>query len=114
VTMTVQRKDQRQAVIEDLRTLVAFLAEHPQLPVDARRIEYCVLADDDAQGIAEVQAIARTLGVEMTSSGGHYHAERRFGSVTYRAFYVTRGEMAIYDAVMSYRNAVRPETGGAA
>jgi hypothetical protein len=111
--MTVQRKDQ--AVIEDLRTLLAFLADHPELPMRAQGIEYCVLADNDAQGIAQVQTIAQALGVEMTSSGGtHYYACRQFGSVSYRAYYITRDEMASHYAVMSYRNAVRPETGGAA
>ncbi|WP_045742283.1 hypothetical protein [Actinoplanes rectilineatus] len=101
---------ERQAVLDGLRDLAAFLAENPDVPArDVHRVEYCVSADDDRAGLAKLAAIAAALGVEVTGGPDHFAVYRRFGNASYRAFYVSRAEMADYNAVMSYRDSVRAD-----
>src|SRR2546425_13008401 len=100
-TAMVTNTDHRQAIIDGLRELAQFLADHPDVPVDADRFGYCVGGNDDAHGIAEVQAIAGVLGSEVTTNQArrpdgaatHYQTRRQFGPGAYEAFYVTRRQM---------------------
>lgn len=90
---------QRQQKIADLRTLVDFLEAHPDVPIgNAGPSEFCVSAKDDETGMAQLQAIADALGVELTHNGDatQHFATRRFGTAFYKAFYCTRESMAEY------------------
>ena len=103
-----------------LDALADYLAAHPEVPVnfDEATVTYHVSGrDGDQAGLSNLAAIAETLGVEVTDSDGgpvtatttHYHASLRFGPVTYRAIYISRDEMADYDALMSYRDSIRAD-----
>ncbi|MEU4424825.1 hypothetical protein AB0F81_29755 [Actinoplanes sp. NPDC024001] len=108
--------DQRTALIDGLRELTAFLEQHPQVPLRPHaEFAYYVICDDDATGIAQVAAVAQALGVAMTETSGaavtaqttHFVARRAFGPMVYKAVYVSRREMAEYQALMSYDGAIR-------
>lgn len=94
--MSDQTKREQQ--IADLREFVEFLEAHPDLPVGNNDIgSECIGADDDENGLARLHEIADILGVEVAGRpGGSYEAVRRFGTVAYRAFYVTRESMRQY------------------
>lgn len=56
---------------------------------------------------------APILGVPVTddtADGGHYHAIRSFGLITYEAVHVPQRCIEAYDALMSYRDCVTPDT----
>jgi hypothetical protein len=112
---TATTTNPHQAIIDGLRELAAFLAEHPDLPVDEVRVTYHVPGQHgDDSGLAEVAAIATELGVEVTGTLGnpvtpdttHFHARRLFGPIEYAAVYIRRQAMAKHDALMSYRDNV--------
>ena len=69
-TATTADTDKRQAVIDGLRDLAAYLTEHPDVPIDGARVHFCVMAADDAEGIAEVEAIAKAVDTPVTEGGG--------------------------------------------
>jgi hypothetical protein len=83
--------EDRAQIIADLRTLLDFLEAHPDVPIDpfSARISFCVREKDDADGTAAVEAVAKSLGVEVDRDA-HVTAERVFGCATYRVFYNPR------------------------
>lgn len=86
----------RQQKLDDLRALADFLEAHPDVPIGVDEINsVAILAGDDEAGMAELHAIANALDVEIThnASGTHHYAIRKFGSVPYKAYYVTTESM---------------------
>ncbi|WP_067473545.1 hypothetical protein [Actinomadura hibisca] len=102
----------RNAALKGLRDLAGFLESHPDLP-GPKSSEYVgphISGEDEEQKRAEVDRIARILGVEATSPvDGHYSASRDFGAIEYKATAITREHMARYMAWMSYDDAVTPD-----
>ena len=104
----------RAKVIDGLRQLADYLADHPDVPVPGYGWDlniYTDSDDDDAVALAEVHRIAAILGVtpaDDTARGGHYIATRCFGLVSYRAVHVPERRMAEHRALMSYRDCVTP------
>lgn len=103
--------DRRQAVIDGLRELADFLAEHPDVPVGTNAIVDFFPRGTDEEGRAEIDRIAAVLGVTPTANdeGTHYQALRRFGSVTYKAIAITADSMRRWYAERSYSGAVQPD-----
>jgi len=108
----------RQALIQGLRDLAAFLHDNPDLPVNGwQEIAYCVHGDGDAAGLANLAGIAAAAGVDVTDTGGapvtadttHFEAKVRFGPIVYRATYILRDAMADYTALMSYSGTIRAD-----
>lgn len=100
----------RTEVLAGLREAIDFLEAHPDVPIAlmSNQISFCVSEVDDAAQRAEVDRIAEALDVEPTGNT-HYKAVKQFsGGVSYQATAVTSDEMARWDAVMSYRDAVVP------
>lgn len=95
--MTTPTRDQH---IDDMRKLLTWLKQHPEVPLPDLRVEHCILTDDDEDGLGHIATIASDLDVEPTTnpSGTHHYATRQFGTASYRAFYVTTGSMKEYDA----------------
>lgn len=109
----------RQELIEGLRDLCEFFERHPDVPLDGwAEITFCVQGPDDEAAINTTQEIATALGVGMTDCHGRpisvdttiYSAIRRFGvAVSYRATYVTRGDMDDHRAFMSYSGVIKAD-----
>lgn len=99
----------REQQIADLRALVDFLAEHPNLPVSGALGDYCIDGDDDTAGLAELRRVAAILGAEITTNGPgtHHYVSRRFGTVGYRAFYILREHMVAYDIEQEAKEKLR-------
>jgi len=89
-------KSERDKMIADYRALLRFLASHPEVPLGRTELnDYCVSAESDEAGLAELERIAAELGVEVVHRPGFASkVARDFGSVTYRAFYNLRDDMA--------------------
>ncbi|MER7164531.1 hypothetical protein ABT336_00410 [Micromonospora sp. NPDC000207] len=102
--------DERAALIAGLRELAAALEANPELPLPGAKITRCVLLDDDAAGQAEVARAAELLGTEVVSDNGSANTTRKFGGLTYEVFYVSRQRVDDYDALMSYRGVVVPDS----
>jgi hypothetical protein len=102
----------RAKVIDGLRQLADYLADHPDVPVTRYGWDLNIYADSDdgdAAATAEVDRIAAILGVtpaDDTTRGGHYIATRCFGLISYRAVHVPERRMAEHHALMSYRDCV--------
>jgi hypothetical protein len=99
----------RIGVIQGLRALADHLAEHSELPVPLiAEISYHSVGDTDAEQIAEIDRIAKTLGqtAEHTDAD-HYRVSRMFDSVEYRAVAVLERAMRRYMATTSYRDSIR-------
>jgi hypothetical protein len=83
----------RQKTIAGLRELADFLEAHPDVPISSYlSLQYSVDSTLKSQGRtsyadrrAEVERVAGVLGVEASTTGPRYLAERRFGGVTYVA-----------------------------
>jgi hypothetical protein len=104
-----QPPNDRIGVIQGLRELADFLAQHPDLPVPLiTQISYCALGDTDAEEQAEIDKIAKLLDrtAEYTTAG-HYSVSRLFASVEYRAFTVPEHAMREYVAKNSYRDSIQ-------
>lgn len=101
-------------VIRGLGNYAAFLAAHPDLPLDdGNPLHCCVTGGTDEDERAEVDRIAGILGTAaryMPGSETHYAAERDFGGVTYLAVAITARHMAEHSAWSSYCGAVQPES----
>lgn len=86
--------DPRTALITGLMELAAFYAANPDVPRPMfPKFNHCVLADDDATGTAEVEAVAAALGTDV-QYGEHVKAERQFAGVGFHVYYVTRERAA--------------------
>lgn len=95
----------RAKLLADAHALIAFLEDHPEVPIGQWdvRVSHSVStdADDDAAGRAAVERIADFLGVEVKVSGGtHHRARLSFGHVEYEATYIERQHMAEYNDYM--------------
>jgi hypothetical protein len=107
----------RAKVIAGLRQLADYLAQHPDLPVNAYGWDlaaYPSIRDSESARRAEVDRIAATLDAPVTDergTGGHYFTARCFGLVTYQAISVSDERRAAYNALMSYSANVTPEPG---
>jgi hypothetical protein len=84
--------NERTDLIAGLRGLADAFERHPDLPAQrSPEFDYCVLADNDEAGVAEVRRIAAVLDVEMTiDPDGDAHVTFHFAGLRYRAFYVSR------------------------
>ncbi|MEU6387644.1 hypothetical protein ABZ847_29270 [Streptomyces bauhiniae] len=100
--------DERAARIAGLRELAAALEANPDLPLPDHRIQHCVLADNDAAGLAKVTRAAELLGTELVVTDGSANTERKFDKITYEVFYVSRQRAADWSALTSYSGAVTP------
>lgn len=109
---TQQDAQQRAAFTQGLRDLAEFLDTHPEIPVPATTARLSYFPEGtDAEERAEVDRIAGILGVEPTGADStHYTASRHFGPIAYRVIAILAEEMERYHALMSYGNAVQPET----
>jgi hypothetical protein len=79
--------DERDRLIDGLRTLAEFLQDHPDVPAP-RWADVLVFPPDgtDEEERAEIDAIASRIGTATSESpGGHYFACLAFGPVAYRA-----------------------------
>lgn len=80
---------ERHQLIAGLRELADFLDQNPRVPAPSRADVFVFPADaSDAEMVAEVDGIARLIGVTASADGspsGHYRAVRDFGPVQYRA-----------------------------
>lgn len=100
----------RIGVIQGLRALADELAAQPDLPVPfIADITYCAIHDTDAEQIAEIDRIAKILGVTVTDDDGHYRVARRFDSVEYRAVALSEKAQRRYLAQTSYRDSIRTD-----
>jgi hypothetical protein len=82
---------ERAELVAGLRELADWYAAHPEVPLPyGPTFDHCVLADQDPAGIAEVEGFAEALGVPVTRSpyAGHYHADRKFAGLQFRAYHV--------------------------
>ena len=108
---TAPADPKRAALVAGLRELADWYAAHPDMPMPAYPgFRHCVLGDDDAAGVAEVERIAEQLGMTATRDGNSASVKRQFGGVAFEAFYVSRARSASYAALTSYRGSVVPET----
>ena len=88
---------QREERIAALEQLAAFLREHPDVPLPKYTFEitFCVLGTDE-EGVAAIESVARTLGVEPAWNAAHTQVEatRRFGSRQYSVHKTTAQSMS--------------------
>jgi len=81
----------RADLIAGLRELADFYEQHPDMPLPPYPdFRHCVLSNDDDAGVAEVTTVAAQLGVELYDLDDRPSADRKFGSITFSAFYVRR------------------------
>ena len=86
-------RNPRTELIAGLRELADWYEQHPDAAMPAYpHILHSVGGDDDEAGMAEVSRMAWLLNVDATDDGHHYVAERRFGGLSLRVYYVTREE----------------------
>jgi hypothetical protein len=88
--------DERDLFIAGLRELADFLDQNPHVPAPCRADVFVFPADaDDTEMFAEVDRIARLIGVTAGADGsphGHYRAVRDFGPVQYRAVAIPKDD----------------------
>lgn len=107
--------EQRAQLVAGLRELADWYEQHPTMPVPSYPdFAHCVLTGDDKAGSAEVRKMARLLGVKPYGNGHRVTADRRFGAVAFRAFYVPCAEMALHQAETSYQGCIEPYESDAA
>ncbi|MEU5939378.1 hypothetical protein ABZ807_09325 [Micromonospora sp. NPDC047548] len=93
----------RPGIIAGLRALADFHEANPDVPFSvAADFTYCVLADNDADGLAEVRRVAELLGAEVNINAGSADAKRMFEGLPFRVFYVSRQRSADWQALTSY------------
>lgn len=100
-----QPPNHRRAVIHGLRQLADELSQNRDIPVPlVIEVSYHPRGETDAEKHAEVDRIAKVLGVipEFAAGAEHYRAVRRFGAVEYRAVTVSTKDLAQWEALMSY------------
>lgn len=100
----------RAEFVAGLRALADFLAAHDGLPVPEYEFDVSVYAQgtDEAKR-AEVDRIARGLGVQPAHQAGLYRAVKNFGPVTYQAVLLPEAKLAATDALFSYSSAFQPK-----
>jgi len=86
--MTYANPIQRQELITGLRALADFLESNPEVPAPPFT-DMLIFPPhtDDSENRREIDIIASRIGAgtELSYSGRHYLASRRFGPVEYRA-----------------------------
>lgn len=108
----LQPPSHRRAVISGLREFADDLSMHRDIPVPLIiEIDYFPRAATDAEKRAEIDRIAKVLGIEpeFTAGGEHYAATRRYGVVHYKAVTISRDALRRWDALMSYSHSVTPD-----
>jgi hypothetical protein len=96
---TKTEADKLAGLIAGLRELADWYEQHPDVPLPLYpSFIHCVHSDDDQAGTAELAAVAEALAVEQSTHGGHPAAERVFGAVEFRVYYVPRVDAAEYQA----------------
>jgi hypothetical protein len=89
----------RRQKLEDLRALVNYLTDNPEIPLGSgASLSYHVDADDDAAGVKRLAEIADLIDEAVTDVGGrepnaattHFYARKAFGSARYEACYITK------------------------
>lgn len=94
-------KTERDQIIAGYRELLDFAEIHPDLPLGRSELNsFCVLADNDDTGRAEIERIAAILQAPANLAGSQPSVRRVFGAITYTAFYCTRQSMKDHDFVM--------------
>lgn len=93
--------DPRAALIAGLRELADWYETHPDVPLPRYPdFQHTVLGHDDAAGIAEVEAVASALGVDVKYDS-HATAEHRFAGLTFKVAYASRESMRVYETHMA-------------
>lgn len=99
----------RANVIQGLKDLARYLETHENIPVPwTVDVHHAILADTDEAGEDEVIRIADTLATRVSGSDEIATASLGFGPVSYSATYVSREQMAEYNAHMAEYHAKRP------
>lgn len=105
-----QPPNHHRAVISGLRELADDLSLHRDVPVPLIvEIDYHPRGETDTEKRAEIDRIAKILGVEpeFAAEGEHYIATRRYGSVRYRAITVSEKALKNWDALLSYSRNIK-------
>ncbi len=104
----------RDAFIEGLRELAAYLAQHPTVPVPkygAHITLYAAATDDGGRGqVNHIACLLNATTTDDTALGGHYRTGRDFGPIHYGALSIPATTMAIHEASSSYYGCVIPDT----
>lgn len=94
------------ALIDGLRQLADFYEQHPEVPAPPMPdFQHCVLATEDATGIAEIEQVAAVLGSPVRY-GRHVTTELQMAGLRVRAYYCTRKSVHEHDARTSYADAI--------
>jgi hypothetical protein len=105
---------EREEFIASLRAVADYLATHPAIPVPPYGHNISVHADateyDGKQQVKRIAKLLRVKVVDETRTGGHYLAWRTFGCINYEIVSIPEANMAQYDADMSYRGCVIPDS----
>lgn len=107
-----QPPNHRRAVISGLRELADYLSLHRDIPVPLIvEIDYFPHGNTDAEKRAEVDRIAKILGVTpiSTAAGQHYIASRPYGAIRYRAITVSTKDRKRWEAITSYSDNIKPD-----
>ena len=103
----------RDDFITGLRALADYLEARPGMPVSHYGTTISVIAADvEDGGRAEIDYVSGCLGAPVSTAGdGTLTTGKTFGSVTYRAFALSRAARAADSAQMSYYGCVIPDQG---
>lgn len=103
----------RAAFITGLRALADYLDAHSAIPVPPHGTDILLhVSAAEEGGRIQVRQLARQLGATVTDEtpyGGHCHAARSFGPVSYRVLSIPNTCMAASKALWSYHGCVQPD-----
>lgn len=103
----------RDALINGLRELAAFLETNPGVPIAATAtVHFFARHTSDDDNRAEIDQIAARIGTPLDADDlphGHYATSRFFGPVEDRAVAILAPARARYDAQNSYRDCIQPD-----
>lgn len=102
--------DPRTALVKGLRALADWYEANPEVPLPpSPDIAHCVMAGDDAAGMAELRVVADALGEPVDPTGPHPQVVRDFAGLKFHAFYVLQRAAAEYMARQRIARAATPE-----
>lgn len=101
--MVTEPTSKRAELVAGLRELADWYERHPDVPLPPYPTwTHCVLADEDEAGQYEVVRVADALDVPCRFKAGSADADREFGPVTFRAYYVSRQRSEDYEQELRY------------
>jgi hypothetical protein len=105
--------DDRHDFISGLRALADYLEARPGMPVSHYGATISVIAADvEDGGRAEIYHMSGCLGAPVITAGdGTLQTGKTFGSVTYRAFAMSKAARTVDSAQRSYYGCVIPGEG---